>query len=147
MTEYEQKKAEREQARTEAAEAALQGGGATTSDYYYYNNNRENGTGRICRKIWTPEEGERILEAYTDNVSDTMTQAVARMIEGAYQAGLTVDEIVMAIEETGFAPRPSPRYLKAILRNWIESGRSVSFARHYSETNNSRIAWWRPNGK
>lgn len=92
---------------------------------------------------WLPEEGERILESYLENINDTMTSAVAHMIERAYQSGLSVDEIIMAIEETAFAPHPSPRYLRAVLKSWIETGFTVSKIRHFSSQNDSRIAWWK----
>lgn len=77
----------------------------------YNNYNIPHGTGRFL----SPEQCESIRQAYVDNISDTMTGAVARMIEDAFKHGLEADEIVMAIEETGFAPRPSPWYLKKIL--------------------------------
>ena len=107
--------------------------------YYNYNNNYiDTGAGRV----WLPEEGERIKEAYCDNISDRMTQAAASLIEKAYQAGLTVDEIIMAIEETGLAPSPSPYYLKAILSNWAENGVTVSRLRHYVAANKAN-PWWK----
>lgn len=136
----EREREERLQRAKEAAEEALQGG--SSSQYYYYNNNIDHDTGR-AHKMWPPEDGERILEAYTDNVAETMTLAVARMIEGAFDAGLTVDEIILAIEETGLAPRPSPRYLKAILKNWMANGRCIAQVRFYTAPNDSRLAWWR----
>ena len=113
------------------------------SENYYYNNNSAHGAGR---EPWQPEDGERIFNAYIDNIADRITRSVANIIENAYNAGLSVDEIIMAIEETGLAPHPSPRYLQAILKNWIESGFTVSRARFYSEQNASRIAWWKPEG-
>ena len=118
-----------------------------TSEDYYYNNNSAHGAGHAPREPWQPEDGERICQAYLDNVADSMTRSVACIIENAYNAGLTVDEIIMAIEETGLAPHPSPRYLQAILKNWIECGYTVCRARFYSETNNSRVAWWKPEGR
>lgn len=100
----------------------------------------------IDRK-WLPEDGERILNAYLDNVADHMTAAAAAVIENAYKAGLEVDEIIMAIEETGLAERPTPFYLRAILKNWIAEGYCKSRLRNIQEKNNSRVAWWNPDGK
>ena len=79
-----------------------------------HNNNNYNiahGAGRVPL---SPDQTERIRDAYTDNIGP-MTGAVARMIETAIDHGLTVKEVIEAIEETGFAPRPSPWYLKKIL--------------------------------
>lgn len=106
----------------------------------YYNNNYNNiyaGTGRVMR----PEECEAIKEAYNDNIG-AMTGAVAKIIEQAFEAGLTSEEIIMAIEETGLAPNPSPYYMRAILKNWAESGVTVSRIRHLSRTNNAS-KWWK----
>ena len=102
---------------------------------YYYNTH---GAGRFM----TPEDCERIKEAYLDNVSDRLTSAVAKMIEDAFKAGLTVDEIIMAIEETGFAPNPAPPYLRRILERWALFGVTVSRIRH-ERTENAAHPWWR----
>lgn len=102
---------------------------------YYYNTH---GTGRVIRA----EVGERIKEAYLDNISDRMTGAVANMITAAFEKGLTADEIIMAIEETGFAPHPSPAYLRRILESWAEFGVTVSKIRHTSHINKA-IPWWK----
>ena len=106
-------------------------------DYNNYNNNIPHGTGRFM----TAEECEAIREAYTDNIGP-LTGAVARMIERAFDHGLTAAEIQMAIEETGFAPRPSPYYLKAILENWVETGVTISKIRH-EVASNQGSKWWK----
>ena len=85
---------------------------------------------------------ERIKNAYLDNISDNLTGAVAAIIERALQHGLTCDEVVMAIEETGFAPYPSPRYLQKVLENWSENGVTVSRVRHEAKANNAN-PWWK----
>lgn len=92
----------------------------------------------------TPEQCEAIRIAYVDNISETMTGAVARMIEDAFKHGLEANEIVMAIEETGFAPRPSPWYLKKILENWAESGCVMSkINKELSHPNYMVKPWWK----
>ena len=124
------------------------------SDNYYYNNNIiHTEPGVLSKNLptfdrkWLPEDGERILNAYLDNVADHMTAAAAAVIENAYKAGLEVDEIIMAIEETGLAERPTPFYLRAVLKNWIAEGYCKSRLRNIQEKNNSRVAWWNPDGK
>lgn len=109
----------------------------STEDHnnYYYNTHA---TGRFL----TPEQGEAIKQAYLDNISDQMTGAVASMIESAFKNGLEAEEIVMAIEETGFAPRPSPAYLRRILENWVISGVTVSKIRHEHSVNRA-LPWWK----
>ena len=108
-----------------------------SQDYnnYYYNTHA---TGRFI----SPEQGEEIKNAYMENISDTMTGAVARMIEDAFKNGLEANEIVMAIEETGFAPRPSPAYLRRILENWVTNGVTVSKIRHEVKANKA-LPWWK----
>lgn len=103
-----------------------------------YDNNIGHGAGRFLR----PDQLEDIKNAYVENISDTMTGAVAHLIERAFDKGLEADEIVMAIEETGFAPRPSPMYLKKILENWVENGVTVSKIRHYNAVNRG-LPWWK----
>ena len=108
----------------------------THQDYDNYYNNT--GTGRFM----TPENCEAILTAYQENISETMPGAVAHMIENAFKHGLEADEIVMAIEETGFAPKPSPWYLRKILENWVENGVTVSKLRHTIKPNRG-LPWWK----
>lgn len=109
------------------------------NDYNNYNNNYINTAPGV---LFTCEEMERIKNAYLDNISDRIPAAVAVMIERAIDHGLTCDEIVMAIEETGFAPYPSPRYLQKVLENWAENGVTVSRIKH-SVSANRASAWWK----
>ena len=55
-----------------------------------------------------------IRDCYVDYVGP-MTAPVAKMIEMKLAAGMEVAVILHAIEETGWAPRPSAQYLRAIL--------------------------------
>ena len=111
-------------------------------DYNYYNNNIAPGTGRVAEKeVLLPADYEAIREAYTDNIGP-MTGAAAKLIEKALDGGLKVEEVIMAIEETGLAPRPSAYYLKAILENWVECGVTVSRLRHEVRVNSGQ-KWWR----
>ena len=109
---------------------------------YYYNNNITHGAGRVLqKKVLMPDEQDLIREAYVDNIGE-MTGAAAKLIETAYSSGLTAEEIVMAIEDTGLAPRPSAFYLKKILENWAENGVTVSRLRHEVKANEGR-KWWK----
>lgn len=89
------------------------------------------------------EDGERIFTAYTENVG-MMTEAVSKLILTAIHDGLTVDNIIMAIEETGLAPRPTAYYLRAILRNWCQYGVTTSKLRH-SQASDRPSPWYKPN--
>lgn len=102
---------------------------------YYYNTH-------VTGRFLNPEQCEAIKQAYIDNISDSLTAAVANMIESAFKHGLEANEIVMAIEETGFAPRPSPAYLRRVLENWVENGVTVSKIRHEVSANRG-LPWWK----
>lgn len=108
-------------------------------DHHDYNNNYNyiHGAGRALQKC----DQQLLLEAYNDNIGE-MTGAAAKLLERAFDSGLTVDELVMAIEETGLAPRPSAYYLKAILENWARNGVTVSKMRHQIKANRA-IKWWK----
>ena len=109
-------------------------------DHYNYNNNyynNPNGAGRALTEC----DQQLLKEAYCDNIG-TMTGAAAKLLESAFDGGLTVDELVMAIEETGLAPRPSAYYLKAILENWARNGVTVSKMRHQIKVNRA-MKWWK----
>ena len=103
----------------------------------YNNNNILHGAGRVL----SDEDKEVLRECYNDNIGE-MTGAAAGVIERAFLAGIDVCDIIMAIEDTGLAPRPSRYYLKRILDRWIETGVTVSRARDKVKSNNSR-KWWR----
>lgn len=109
-------------------------------DHYNYNNNyynNPNGAGRALTEC----DQQLLKEAYCDNIG-TMTGAAAKLLENAFDGGLTVDELVMAIEETGLAPRPSAYYLKAILENWVANGVTISKLRHQVKANRG-MKWWK----
>lgn len=112
----------------------------TSSIIHHDNNHNIDTEPGVC--IISAEDGERIRQSYEDNVGIRMTLVVARMIEQAVKDGLTVEEVILAIEETGFAPSPSPHYLRAILRHWTETGLTISKAQHWNRPNGSRVTWW-----
>ena len=115
---------------------------SSISNIIHHNNNYNIATEPgVC--VISAEDGERMRQSYEDNLGIRMTLVVARMIEKAVADGLTVDEIILAIEETGFAPSPSPWYLRKILENWLATGVTISKARHQNTPNGTRIGWWR----
>ena len=110
-----------------------------TPNNNYYNNNYNNTEPGVV--YITPEWAARICKAYTDNIG-VLNAAVANMIEQFVAQGLTPADIICAITETAFAPRPSAAYLRAILRNWLRDGRVIAKARHAAESDQPH-EWWR----
>ena len=109
--------------------------------YDYYNNNIHTLPG-VSRPLPPDEAMQLIADAYRANIGDTITQAAANLIEDALTHGMEPDTVILAIEETGLASRPSPYYLRAVLRNWAESGVTVSRARNRQGRTDAR-PWWR----
>lgn len=99
------------------------------NNYNYYNNRHTEPGVSINR-----EAGERIVQAFTQAIGP-MNYFVAQEIESAIQQGLTVANVLEAIQITSFAPRPSAAYLRAVLRNWIRDG--VSHRRQPQQS-----SWW-----
>lgn len=85
---------------------------------------------------------EQIAEAYRANIGPMITQAAALVIENALRAGMEPATVILGIEETGMASRPSPYYLRAVLRNWAEWGVTTSRVREKGGTTDAR-PWWR----
>lgn len=111
------------------------------NNYNYYYSDTHPGV-----RVLSREDAQTILEAYIDNVNENgMTGAVAKEIEHAYQQGLSVEEIVLACEETGFAPRPSAAYLREILRRWAISGVTVikNPVGNNLQRINKAVPWWK----
>lgn len=78
---------------------------------------REHGAGRVP----TPDELRAIREAYADAIGP-LNRQTARMLVDALEGGIEPPVMLHAIEATGFAPRPSVHYLRAILRRYAASG-------------------------
>ena len=114
-------------------------GTITTPNNNYYNNYNKNTEPGVF--VLSSTDAARICKAYSDGIGQ-INGIVAHMIESFLQQGLTVDDIIMAIEETAFAPRPSAAYLRAILRNWVRDGRIVARARFAAERDKP-CDWWR----
>lgn len=86
---------------------------------------------------------EKIAEAYRENISQQITKAAAGIIERALSSGMEPATVILAIEETGMASRPSPYYLSAVLRNWAQNGVVVSRAREIGVRVTEARPWWR----
>lgn len=65
---------------------------------------------------------ERIAKAYTDAISPEIPTMAAKLMEQCLADGMTPELIIEAIDQTGWAQRPSPHYLRAILRRCREQG-------------------------
>ena len=87
---------------------------------------------------------EQIAQAYRANVNAMITKAAAGIIERALLNGMEPATVILAIEETGMASRPSPYYLSAVLRNWAENGVVLSRSRGGAEVQTTDARpWWR----
>ena len=114
---------------------------------YYYNNYNNITRSRACSSETTDELPgneimEKIAEAYRANINQVISMAAAGVIEEALRHGMEPATVILAIEETGLASRPSPYYLRAVLRNWAEWGVITCRAREKSGTTDAR-PWWR----
>ena len=71
--------------------------------------------------ICSPSELEDIRIAYNQNIGE-MTAPVAYFVEKCIKGGMEPAVIREAIERTGWAPRPTPFYLRAILQRFQREG-------------------------
>ena len=85
---------------------------------------------------------EEIAKAYRANINPMISKAAAGIIERALNAGMEPATVILAIEETGMASRPSPYYLSAVLRNWAQNGVVVSRARDIGVKTTEARPWW-----
>lgn len=86
----------------------------------------------------------RIAEAYKENIGPMITRVAAGIIERALKNGMEPETVILAIEETGMASRPSPYYLSAVLRNWTETGVTVARTRGRAQVGvTDARPWWR----
>lgn len=65
---------------------------------------------------------EHVAMAYSSTISPDIPPMAAHMMEQALLDGMTAECLIMAINDTGWAPRPTPQYLRAILRRCREQG-------------------------
>lgn len=107
-----------------------------------YNNNIITTRSRACSDLPGNEILEKIAEAYKANIAPEITKAAAMVIENALRNGMEPATVILGIEETGMAYRPSPNYLRAVLRNWAEYGVVTSRVRDSWQTTDAK-PWWR----
>lgn len=109
----------------------------------YYNNNNHTDPGVFRPSLPPAEVMQRIAEAYKANINPMITAVAAQVIEDALTHGMEPATVILAIEETGMANRPSPYYLRAVLRHWAEFG--VVFSRRRGEMIGTTDArpWWK----
>lgn len=78
----------------------------------------------------TPEDGARIIREYSSNVAPVLTGVMQSLIEEHVAKGMSVDDVIECIHITGMAPRPSPQYLRAVMRNYGKGAKPApSFSR------------------
>ena len=113
---------------------------------YYYNNIPARARARDAAADELPgnEIMHRIATCYKANVNPMITAVAAGIIERALKHGMEPETIIKAIEETGMASRPSPYYLSAVLRNWAESGVTVTRTTGQADVRTTEARpWWR----
>ena len=100
-------------------------------------NNKNNNNIIIIRNTEpgvSEDDAQRIVSAYVDAIGSGITAQVARMLESFLQTH-TVEHLLAAIERTSWAPRPSPQYLRAVLRNYDT----------YQYNRPQQQQWWQQN--
>lgn len=108
----------------------------------YYNIHTQPGV--FSENALPPDEAmARIAEAYRENISPTITRVAAQLIEDALTHGMEPATVILAIEETGMAARPTPYYLRAILRHWAEFGVVVSKREGHVMGTTKAWPWWK----
>lgn len=121
----------------------------TTIQQHRYNNEDKDNNNIIRTTepgvLFAPEDGAEIARLYKECIGKYINGAVAAYIESCLRnSPLTVQDIKDAIEVTGWAPQPSARYLRAVLRDWWINGRRESAARHEAQRDTDRPWWSRP---
>lgn len=116
-------------------------------DYYYYSPAPARACACARGQSSDPLPGKEIMEqiarAYRDNINPMITGAAAGIIERALRNGMEPATVIEAIMETGMAPRPSPYYLSAVLRNWAENGVVLSKSRGGADIHTTQARpWW-----
>ena len=90
-------------------------------------------TARVCARartreedgpegIITPDDLMAIRDAYVTCVGQPMTAMVAHEVEAALAEGMRPSVVIEAARVTGDAPRPTPYYMRAVLRRWLRDG-------------------------
>lgn len=114
------------------------------SDDNNYNYNTTRSRASSSFELPGKEVMDMIVAAYQANISEWISASVAHIIEDALRHGMEPATVILAIQETGMAPRPSPYYLAAVLRNWAENGVVLSKSSGYHKVSTTKARpWWR----
>ena len=102
--------------------------------------------------IITPDDLMAIRDAYVTYVGQPMTAMVAHEVEAALAEGMRPSVVIEATKVTGDAPRPTPYYMRAVLRRWLRDGilTDDALAADRAAYEQQRAAkssddWWRNN--
>lgn len=102
--------------------------------------------------IITPDDLMAIRDAYVTYVGQPMTAMVAREVEAALAEGMRPSVVIEAAKVTGDAPRPTPYYMRAVLRRWLRDGvltddalAADRAAYEQQRAEKSSNDWWRNN--
>ena len=102
--------------------------------------------------IITPDDLMAIRDAYVTYIGQPMTAMVAHEVEAALADGMRPSVVIEAAKVTGDAPRPTPYYMRAVLRRWLRDGilTDDALAADKAAYEQQRAAkssddWWRNN--
>lgn len=110
--------ASKEQASTHSVLSKLVTAGARAGACAYARTREDEGPAGII----TPDDLMAIRDAYVAYVGQPMTAMVAREVEAALAEGMRPSIVIEAAKVTGDAPRPTPYYMRAVLRRWLRDG-------------------------
>lgn len=110
--------ASNQQASTHSVLSKLVTAGARACACAYARTREEEGPEGII----TPDDLMAIRDAYVTYVGQPMTAMVAHEIEAALAGGMRPSVVIEAAKVTGDAPRPTPYYMRAVLRRWLRDG-------------------------
>ena len=138
--------ASNQQASTHSVLSKLVTAGARAGACAYARTREEEG------HIITPDDLMAIRDAYVAYVGQPMTAMVAREVEAALADGMRPSVVIEAAKVTGDAPRPTPYYMRAVLRRWIRDSilTDDALAADRAAYEQQRAAkssddWWRNN--
>lgn len=140
--------ASNQQASTHSVLSKLVTAGARAGACAYARTREDDGQDGII----TPDDLMAIRDAYVTYVGQPMTAMVAHEVEAALADGMRPSVVIEAARVTGDAPRPTPYYMRAVLRRWLRDGilSDDALAADRAAYEQQRAAtsaddWWRNN--
>lgn len=140
--------ASNQQASTHSVLSKLVTAGARAGACAYARTREDDGQDGII----TPDDLMAIRDAYVTYVGQPMTAMVAHEVEAALADGMRPSVVIEAARVTGDAPRPTPYYMRAVLRRWLRDGvlTDDALAADKAAYEQQRAAtsaddWWRNN--